>query len=309
MQEGDRRAVLEEAADWHFKRDAGPLSPQEASAFARWRADPANRAALDQIERTWADLGDIPRPVNVPTSRWVNAWRPAVGIAAVLALLIAGYSFDLPMRFEANGYTATGETLAMVLDDGSGVLLNTASAIAIDYSTDIRRVRLLRGEAIFTVAKDASRPFLVDTAGGEARALGTAFSVRRDDAGATVTVIESRVGVSYPAGTSPTVELSPGEAVKYSQDGVGTAHVVDADAETAWRRGKLIFVDRPLGAVVDELNRYHSGRIQITDGSISQHLVSGVFDTAKPLLALDDIEKSLGLHSTRLTQYLVLLHR
>jgi transmembrane sensor len=230
--------------------------------------------------------------------------------AAAIAIIFAiGYGLDLPMRLQADAYTATGETRTVALDDGSSVILNTASAIAVDYSRSVRRVRLLRGEAVFTVAKDASRPFLVDADGGEARALGTAFAVRRNDGGATVTVIESRVGVSYPRGISPGVELSPGEAVRYSTAGLGRVRAVDADTETAWRRGKLIFVDRPLGSVVAELNRYHSGRIQITDDSIGGHLVSGVFDTGDSVRALDAIESSLGLHSTRVTNYLILLHR
>lgn len=180
----------------------------------------------------------------------------------------------------------------MTLDDGSSVALNTASAIAVDYSRERRRIRLLRGEAVFTVARDAARPFVVAAASGEAVARGTVFAVRKDDEAATVTVLESHVGVSYPAAGRTAVELSPGEALDYSRRGLGPVRAVDADAATAWRRGKLIFVDRPLGEVIAELNRYHSGRIQIIDGSISSHPVSGVFDTGNPLQALEVIEQT-----------------
>jgi transmembrane sensor len=186
--------------------------------------------------------------------------------------------------------------------------LNTASAIAVDYSRERRRIRLLRGEAVFTVARDAARPFVVAAASGEAVARGTVFAVRKDDEAATVTVLESHVGVSYPAAGRTAVELSPGEALDYSRRGLGPVRAVDADAATAWRRGKLIFVDRPLGEVIAELNRYHSGRIQIIDGSIGSHPVSGVFDTGNPLQALEVIEQTLGLHSTRLSSLLILLH-
>jgi transmembrane sensor len=314
MNDGDKRPGLGEAAEWYFRRDAGPLSPADEVAFKRWLAAPENRAAFEEIDSTWADLSLIPRPASAAARQrptvWSGVCRHAMSAAAAIAIIFAiGYGLDLPMRLQADAYTATGETRTVALDDGSSVILNTASAIAVDYSRSVRRVRLLRGEAVFTVAKDASRPFLVDADGGEARALGTAFAVRRNDGGATVTVIESRVGVSYPRGISPGVELSPGEAVRYSTAGLGRVRAVDADTETAWRRGKLIFVDRPLGSVVAELNRYHSGRIQITDDSIGGHLVSGVFDTGDSVRALDAIESSLGLHSTRVTNYLILLHR
>lgn len=313
MNDGEKRLELEEAAEWYFRRDAGSLTPEDEVAFERWLAVPANRAAFDTIGATWDSLGQVPRSVAAagqgPVVRPAFV-RRAMSIAAAIAVIFAiGYGLDLPMRFQADLYAATGETKTMALDDGSRVVLNTASAIAIDYSHDVRRIRLLRGEAIFTVAKDASRPFLVDAGGGQARALGTAFAVREEGGGATVTVIESHVAVSYPAGVTPAVELSPDEAVHFSTAGLGVVQAVNADTETAWRRGKLIFVNRRLGSVIAELNRYYPGRIQITNGSIGNHLVSGVFDTGEPLRALDAIEGSLGLRSTRLTDYLILLHR
>jgi transmembrane sensor len=316
MNDGEKRSVLDEAAEWYFRRDAGPLSPLDEASFRQWLARSGNRAAFEEIAGTWSDLALIERPsAEGEVQRAGRVEAPWAGrnlkriAAALIAVAAVGYSLDMPTRLRADAYTATGETKTLALDDGSSVTLNTASAIAVDYSHDARRVRLLRGEAVFTVAKDTARPFLVDTAGGEARALGTAFAVRLVEEGATVVVLESRVGVSYPAGASPAVELSPGEAVHFSSAGMGQARRVDADAETAWRRGKLIFVDRRLGDVIAELNRYHSGRIQITDGSIGNQRVSGVFDTADPVRVLDALEGALGLRSTRLTSYLILLHR
>ena len=85
--------------------------------------------------------------------------------------------------------------------------------------------------------------------------------------------------------------------------------IAEGQAIKLFWRGKLIFVDRPLGDVIDELNRYHRGRLQIIDPAIRSHRVSGVFSTGDPLAVVDALEASLGLHSTRLTRYLVLLHR
>jgi transmembrane sensor len=319
MTDGEKRSAIDEAAEWYFKRDAGPLSGRDETAFRARLADPANRAAFAEIDRTWADLGLIARPAapdmarsaapaRIPV-RYALRRRVLAAAAVLVAVLALGYTLDVTTRLQADAYTARGESRSLTLDDGTNVALNTATAIAVDYSASARRVRLLQGEALFTVAKDAARPFTVLAAGGETRALGTAFAVREEGQGATVTVLESRVGVSVPAGQPPGAELSPGQAVSYSARGIGAIRAVDADGETAWRRGKLIFVDRPLGSVIAELNRYHAGRIQIANSAISGHLVSGVFDTKDPVRVLDAIESSLGLHSTRLTRYLILLHR
>lgn len=324
MNDGEKPTALDEAAEWYVRQDAGLLDADEEMCFRAWLLQPANRAAYKEIAGIWDELGRIPRPglstgsprqsdvgtvlVRRHPARISRLRRWALAAAAVVVAVAAGYAIDLPMRLEADAMTATGEARTVTLDDGSSVILNTASAIAVDYSRGRRRIRLLRGEAVFTVAKDTTRPFVVAAASGEAIARGTVFAVRKEDETATVTVLESRVGVSYPAAGRPTVELSPGEAIGYSRRGLGQPRAVDADAATAWRRGKLIFVDRPLGEVIAELNRYHSGRIQIIDGSISSHPVSGVFDTRNPLQTLEVIEQTLGLHSTRLSSLLILLH-
>ncbi|GGF63809.1 sensor [Azorhizobium oxalatiphilum] len=323
MNDADKLTALEAAADWYVRRDAGPLDPREEAQFQDWLMTAANRIAFEEISGTWIDLGLIPRPAveavaandagrvvplraiqrrPMPIRRWTFA-----AAAAAVAVFVVGHALDLPLRFEADAMTATGEIRTLRLDDGSSVELNTASALAIDYSPSERRIRLLRGEAVFTVAKDSARPFVVEAASGTAVARGTVFAVGKDGDGATVTVLESRVGVSYPA-SAGAVELSPGEAVAYSRRGLDNVRAVDADTRTAWRRGKLVFVDRPLGEVIAELNRYYAGRIQIIDDSISNKSVSGVFDIRDPARALHAVEEALGLHSTSLTSYLVLLH-
>lgn len=313
----ERDSILDQAAEWYMRRDAGGLSAAEDLRLRHWlAADARHREAFDEIEATWALMGGVeraaidgrrrPSPAAPP-----SAWRRQVlAVAAMAAAIVLGigYLFDVPTRLQADAYTATGETRLVRLDDGSSIMLDTASAVAIDYTRQIRRIRLLRGEAVFTVAPDIGRPFLVEAQNGESRALGTGFAVRDDGAGATVTVLESKVGVSLP--TAPReLRLDPGQQVSYTSLGLGPVEQVDADLETAWRRGKLIFVDKPLGSVVDALNRYHRGRIQITDGAIRDRPVSGVFEIGDPLRVLDALEASLGLRSTRLTSYLVLLHR
>jgi transmembrane sensor len=302
-------ALRDEAASWYFRRDAGALPPAEEAAFREWLADPGHRAAYDEIARTWLALGDIERPATAsPPRRRSWRWLPlGAALAALLAIAVVDGSWWA--RWRSDVVTGIGETQELILTDGSRVDLNTDSAMDIRYGESERRIRVVRGEALFTVAKDATRPFVVETASGSATALGTVFSVRQVEGETIVTVLESRVAVAPAAAAEQAAALSPGQSARFSRTRLDAVESVDAEAETAWRRGKLIFVDRPLGEVVSELNRYHRGHIRIVDSSLRSYRVSGVFETKDPVRALGLIQTSLGLHATKLTDLLVLLHR
>lgn len=310
--EHDHRAV-DEAAAWHVLMTDRALTPEERQRFDRWQAEPGRRAAFDHVRRTWALVGSLPRPAGRPEHRSApGGVRVARGLAVAASIgalaWIGAVALDLPLRIEADAYTATGETEVVPLPDGSTAHLNTASAMEIAYTSGERRIRLLRGEAVFDVEADPARPFVVEAGSGDSEALGTVWSVRIEAGTTVATVLEGSVAVAVPAGAATGATVSAGEQVRYSAEGVGAVETIDADAATAWRRGKLIFVDRRLGDVVRELNRYHTGRIQITDRRIEERVVSGVFDLKDPVSVLDSIETLLGLRSTRLTNALILLH-
>lgn len=301
----------EQALDWFVLRDRGAMSPQDEAEFEAWLArHPGHRRAYGDALRLWNELGEVisrsPEPRARPTWFQYAAAAAAAGIAVVGALVL----LDVPMRLAADVRSATGEIATRTLPDGSIVTLNTDSAITVHYTPEQRRVSLLRGEAFFQVAHDPARPFVVESELGEARALGTAFVVWRDEDRTIVTVIERRVAVAYPAGDGAVVTLSPGQRVGYdAASGIGPIEAVDAEATSAWRRGKLTIVDEPLGAVIDDLNRYHTGYIRIVDSSVRDRRVSGVFDLHEPAAAINALERSLELRTTRITDRLILVHR
>ena len=120
--------------------------------------------------------------------------------------------------------------------------------MATDFSAGERRVTLLRGEAWFAVAPDVARPFSVETAAGTATALGTAFDVSIQGARTEVTVTEHRVRLS---GAGPSVIVEEGAQSAFAPGVAAVApYSVDTDHVTAWRRGKLIFDDKPLAEVL-----------------------------------------------------------
>jgi transmembrane sensor len=129
-------------------------------------------------------------------------------------------------------------------------------------------VTLHTGQIFVSVKPGHTRPFIVIAGNAQARALGTAFAVRRDGAQASVVVTESAVKVT-DTGTGQSARVDAGSAITLDPSGLGPPHRVDTGALTAWRHGELKFVDRPLGEVVSELERYRWGKIVIVGGGIA----------------------------------------
>lgn len=314
--------VRQEAARWITERDAGLLTVEGEAALAAWlAADPLHAAAFARLQGTWSMMGGDPvkaeisrrskvvpfrSPFRLPAR--AGPWLPGA-IAASLAILIVAGASDLPTQWRADAMTATGERRTVPLEDGSVVELNTGSAISIAYRGDRRVITLLKGEAAFTVASDPDRPFTVEAGDGDTTALGTRFIVRRNDADTDVTVTEHSVRVRLPdEGAAGAMTVHEGQAVRYSSTGLGRLRNVDTHEADAWTRGNLVFVDRPLAEVVAELNRYHPGHIRVIGDDLARRRFSGVFPVGDPLGALDAIQQSLRIGSTRMTNRLIFLH-
>ncbi len=195
-----------------------------------------------------------------------------------------------------------GERKRVALDDGSVVTLNTATALSVDYSGHERRIALHDGEALFEVAKDPNRPFVVTAGSGQARAVGTAFVVRRNEACEHVIVTEGTVELTI--GKAAPVRLEAGQRLGFGEGERQEVRTVDVDTLTAWQRGKLIFNRRSLQSVVDELQRFRRGRIVIANDQLKTLQVTGVFDLDEPdrlLRTLEETTKARVVHLPLLT--------
>jgi transmembrane sensor len=295
----------DEAVAWWVKRDAG-ASREEERAFMAWlAADPAHAAAYEQVCALCGEVRAL-RPAAITRPRARGRRRAA---AALLAASLAGVaSFDqIALFWRADFRTGVGETRTIRLADGSRVTLAGRSALAVDYSDARRGLSLLEGEAYFEAAPDASRPFVVAAAGASVTALGTAFDIALDSAGARVSVAEHAVAVASGGGRA---RVEQGRQTAFGRDAPPSApQPVDVDDLSAWRRDRLIFVDRPLAEVVEILARYHRGYVVLADAALRRLRVTGVFDAKDPIGALRAIEASLDLDAVHLTDYLVLLRR
>ena len=319
MQEMDGLSVKDEAAAWFVRLRDEAAGDDDRAAFEAWRAaDPAHAQAYREMEGLWSGLDRIERHrrvrsgsrrartrtdgPNVPGRRRVLRRLAAASIAVAAGL--GAYSLT-PPGFLADHRTGPGEQGKIELADGSIAYLNTASALSVDFTADRRRIELHDGEAYFEVARDSARPFVVETDFGRIEALGTAFSVRSTGGTAAVIVTESKVAVSGATGDKAI--LSAGQSIGISDAGLGGMAQVNANRALAWRRGRLIFDNRPLGEVLAELERYRAGRIVILDGAVAALPVTGSFAIADTDSTLETIERILPVRLRRLSDLLVLV--
>lgn len=297
------------AVDWILRLKEAPLTRKERAALDAWlAADSAHMAAFREAEGLSAEFSRLnlrrfAKQEQARRRRRPVAIAAACAVAAMAFVLFRG---DFPLFFFSDYFTGAGETRRVTLEDGSRVELGARSAIALHFTPTSRRLTLLRGEAWFDVEPDASRPFVVEAAGGTATALGTSFDVALDEQGARVTVTEHRVAVA--SGGREVVAREGQETGFLRGASASTPAAANVAKLTAWRRGRLIVEDEALGDVLAALDRYRHGVVYCLHREICARRVTGVYRMDDPLQALADIEAALGLSAYRLSNYLIILH-
>ena len=291
----------------------GSITADEQRNLDDWLSrDPENRVAYEAAQRLMGEactaiLSDPAlRDFEVKPSR--NVTKSVIAIVLVAGL--AGGVFvanDGIMRLRADAISGTGEMPVITLADGSTMQLNAYSAVAYDFTTTTRTVRLLRGEAFFQVAKDPERPFAVEAGTGRTTALGTAFNVRLGETETEVTVTEHAVSVAALQTDAPVVRVPQGQQAAYGESGaVRDVRAVDASTALAWRRGQLVVDNASLADVVSEVGRHFSGRIIIPSAALAQRRVSGTFSITDTVAALAFLEQSLGIKTIKFGPLIVI---
>ncbi|NUS69190.1 MAG: FecR family protein [Ensifer adhaerens] len=303
-------SILQAAATWVARLQSDDATDADREAFKRWIAeDPDHQAAYDELRALWGDLGDVPiADGRLGQLRAQRRGRVGAFVGLCLAAGVGLLSLATPYgdRWWADYYTGVGEIRRIALDDGTIVDLNTDTALVVRYDEGQRKVRLLRGEAFFAVAKNPGRPFVVEDGSISATALGTRYSVGATgaDRAADVKVEEGRVEVEA-AGQKAI--LIAGDAATIDRQGRLSLTKADVAAETAWRDGKLVFSRRPLREVLATLERYRHGRILLIDEAAGNLEVSGIFDLHDTDDALTVLEASLRLRVMRLSGLMVVV--
>jgi len=315
LSQPEYNAAEREAMEWQARLSSDRLNAAQRLAFENWLTQSAeNAAAWRAVNDFWNGLDGVslddlgidaapPKIRALPPQR--RYWRTGLALAASV-LLVAGLLYPELDNYLADYRSATGQQRQVALEDGSTLLLNTASAVSVDYSSERRLVTLHSGEAFFTVAANPSRPFIVQTDAGQVQALGTAFDVKWEDETAGVTVFEHAVKITSRSGAVKD-RLAEGERLQFSRDRLEPAGRIDLQRAAAWHRQRMVFQDRPLAEVVAELDRYRPGKILVIDAAIEKLPITGVFGIADTDVALASIEQSLPVKVRKLPGGLVLL--
>jgi len=322
-------AIESAATAWLARRDR-TLTAAEQDAYLEWlRADPRHAAAVARLKKVWGMLDQLsewrpahsPRPnpdLLAPHTRNKIYWLSATALAAVAAVVLAVAVFQQALSEpEPRRAIIHPGPERQTLADGSLVELNAGAHIEVQFTADERRVRLVRGEAHFAVAKHSARPFVVDAGAVAVRAVGTAFSVSLQSAEVSVLVTEGKVGVLAPpppvgaqrppsAAASPTfltagqqaiVALHPPVATTVPAATVRINDVTPAQIERAlaWQGLRLEFQEMPLGDVVAEFNRYNRRKLSVRDRATAAIVVGGSFraDNSDAFVRL--LESSFGV--------------
>jgi transmembrane sensor len=260
-----------QAATW-FARLLDETTPQaDYERFRAWLlADERNAEAYARIEQLWSGAALEPAKAEAPPSRR-SVLKMTSGIILLAGVGATAWTFST----RPDVSTGTGEMRSLTLSDGSRVELGAASAISIDFSPSLRRIVLHGGEAYFAVASDSARPFRVDAGSVTATALGTAYSVSITPERTSVAVTEHHVRVE--AG-GRTVDLQQGDAIDWEGGVLGTIARGEADTRVRWRNRQLVFLARPLGEVIAEVNRWRKGRLVIVDRALAARKVTAILD-------------------------------
>lgn len=307
--------IVEKAIDWHLHLHSNEATPADSIAFEAWcMQNPEHALAYSRLESMWGKFNDIDHTAAkagleaaLKSGNTIKAiTQHSRRVALSLVLLISTYSAmqsQPALVWLAENKTPIGEQRSVTLDDGSILMLNTNTALDVEYSNHQRLIKLYQGEVLITVAKDKTRPLIIATQHGTARALGTKFNVRLIEDSTQVAVVESTVEtcntpslLSLPLlnGSKKTcITLQAGQGNRYTSGQMETASNIDTEAIAGWSTGTLAIDNQPLPMVLAELQRYSVAQITFNESALANMRVSGV-------LPLNNIKQSLNMLSGKL---------
>lgn len=311
---------LEQASEWLLRMDNPARTEEDVNEWLRWcDEDSDNLAAFEAFQRDWRDLDalkvnadaeeSVPAPsgvnddlilsepqkkalleqeshrLSIPRVRWRTPMVAVAACLALVALAVILLPHERELSIPRQQVAATQTNRAATLPDGSRVILSAQTSINVDFNGTKRNLELSAGEAYFKVKHDRHHPFIVHAGDISVTAVGTAFDIRREPDGVTVTVEEGTVEIAgnvfAKKGLPTTWRAEAGYRLTYSSQG-RTAMIASVDTSNAlaWRGGELAYVWEPLGAVIEDLNRYSEHKVIIKDPAIAELRFTGTVFTA-----------------------------
>ena len=252
--------------------------------------------------------------------QWISGLAAAILVAALAVAYFRG-------MFWQTYETAVGEQRTLELKDGSLVDVNALSRVQVRLTDEVREIRLVRGEAMFKVARDPARPFRVHTRDAVVEAVGTQFNVYARETGTLVSVLEGKVNVhaaavpeekaAPEAGSSgdalpvASAALEAGQALEVGPAGqLKREPRAEIARARAWRERRLVFERAPLEEVVREFNRYNSSiRLRLEGVEPGSRHYTGTFEADDPKAFGDFLSRERDLEVIMDERQIVIRHR
>ncbi|GJL66343.1 MAG: iron dicitrate transporter FecR [Nitrospirales bacterium] len=315
--------LQQEAFDWLTRLTSGDTSPKDLKNFEIWKTrSQAHEQAWQEASRLWQGFEQLPK-THLPGATPLPAtprsgkrphhrtphrrrWTAALITASLLcALIVLTHS---PHQWFADFSTDVGERRTVSLPDGSTVDMNSQTAFQLEFTATQRTITLLAGEAAFSVTPESARPFIVSSAQGTTRALGTEFIVRQRNAHSLVAVHEGTVDVHFPPHNQHAI-LKAGEAARYNPThGLQPLPLADWEIISAWRDGYLLFQNTPLPDVITQMNLHRPGHMMLLNDALANYRISGLFRLDALPDVVTTIVETTPARLASVTPYLVLLY-
>lgn len=304
--------ILEAAAAWYVDLRDVPADHPLHHAHQRWlAADPTHLKAWQRVEKLRQSFEQAADSVNSGTLKKARTSRRQM-IKMLTLMLVAGAG-GLTWQYRQSAYplmaeyrTGKGKSLEVTLADGSQLQLSTDTAVDIQFDAVHRQVILHHGEILITTMADAlERPFSVKTRQGNIRALGTQFLVRSDSDITQVSVLQHAVEIRPTKSSQQPVRLDAGQQLQFTDHAVQPANAV-AGQPQAWTQGLLVVSDWRLDQFVEELSRYHAGKLSCNN-AVAELRLSGSFHLKDTHLILQNLTSTLPIKLRYFTRYWVRL--
>ena len=302
--------IAAQAAAWVVRLHADDVTVADWDAAAVWLgADPVHQRAFDEAEGLWRAADELRRVQAAPVvdlarhrerrsglSRRSLIAAPAMAAAVAAAVLLAPLLQSSPAVVYR---TMPGETRKVALEDGSTVQLNGGSTLSVKMERGRRLVHMDQAEAVFDVAHDAGRPFLIDVGESQVRVVGTAFNIRRSAGETEVSVLRGVVEVSDLDAPSRKVRLTVGQAVRRADaDDQMAVEPVDVRTAAAWTQGRRAYDDRPLSEIAADLSRAFATPVAVAPDAANLRF-SGVLLLDDEAAVIERLERFLPIKAAR----------
>ncbi|WP_024929217.1 FecR domain-containing protein [Methylophilus sp. OH31] len=302
--------VLTQAVDWLLKLQAEAANPATQAAFEHWQSSHPQHAEawsrLTQIEHTFGQVQRKALAKQVLTRMDHVSRRHALKKLGTLGLILPsawlGYR-ALPLtRWQAEYQTAVGEQKHLHLRDGTHLVLNTDSAVDIQYHQQ-RQIVLHQGEVWLETGHQDKRKLVVITPHGELVPLGTRFNVKLTAERTILAVTEGEVRIQLDNGQSSVVQA--GQQRAFNRHGLEQIRRAEQHVGY-WQQGMLLAQDMPLETLLKELARYRHGVIRCHP-DLRQMVVSGAFPLNDTDAALDLLQKTLPVRVLIPSRYWIMV--